>query len=172
MKTLKAPQKENKVTQDVKKDVFVSPVHQNGSAVQKQKVQKLPAFPVKPKADDFALPLVTDPVRETNVESDTAPKDLQSPSAGGPFPPTPARTFALPKIIRSVEETKVTIEQKASFEETQVDAETMESTETSFEEANGSERPPKSISSELPSSIPRQIFCSSSDFAVCGGTKI
>ncbi len=145
MKTLKAPQKESKVTQDVKKDVFVSPVHQNGSAVQKQKVQKLPAFPVKPKADDFALPLVTDPVRETNVEvlplerpvatSDTAPKDLQSPSAGGPFPPTPARTFALPKIIRSVEETKVTIEQKASFEETQVDAETMERAETSFEEA-------------------------------------
>ncbi len=145
MKTLKTPQKESKVAQDVNKDVFVSPVHQNGSAVQQQKVHKLPAFPVKPKADDFTFPQVKEPVRETNVEmlplerpvgtSDTAPKVLQSPSsADGPFPPAPARTFALPKITRSVEEKKVTIEQKASFEETQVDAETMEKTETSFEE--------------------------------------
>ncbi len=147
MKTLKTPQKESKVAQDVNRDVIVSPVHQNGAAVQQQKVQKLPSFPLKPKADDFAFPQVKEPVRETNVEvlplerpvgtSDTAPKVLQSPSADGPFPPAPARTFALPKITRSVEETKVTIEQEAnvtSFEETQVDAETMERTETSFEE--------------------------------------
>ncbi|XP_058608645.1 uncharacterized protein LOC131525270 isoform X2 [Onychostoma macrolepis] len=143
MKTLKTPQKESKVAQDVNRDVFVSPVHQNGSAVQQQKVQKLPAFPVKPKADDFAFPQVKEPVEVLPLErpvatSDTASKDLQkSPSADGPFPPAPARTFALPKITRSVEETKVSIEQKAnvtSFEETQVDAETMERAETSFEE--------------------------------------
>uniref|UniRef100_A0A9J7YY87 Uncharacterized protein n=2 Tax=Cyprinus carpio carpio TaxID=630221 RepID=A0A9J7YY87_CYPCA len=147
MKTLKTPQKESKVAQDVSRDVLVSHVHQNGSGVQQQKVQKLPAFPMKPKADDFGFPQVKELVRETNVEVlplerpvvtlDTAPKDLQSPSADGPFPPGLARTFALPKITRSVEETKVTTEQKAnvkSFEETPADAETIETTDTSFEE--------------------------------------
>ncbi len=140
MKTLKTPQKESKVAQDV----FVSPVHQNGSAVQQPKVQKLPAFPVKPNADDFALPQVKEPVRETNVEVlplerpvATSDTNLQGPSADDPFPPAPARTFDLPKITQSEEETHVNIEQKSnvtSFVETQVDAETVERTETSFEE--------------------------------------
>ncbi|XP_026086487.1 uncharacterized protein LOC113061533 isoform X2 [Carassius auratus] len=147
IKTLKTPQKQSKVIQDVNREILVSPVHQNRSAGQQQKVQKLPAFPVKPKADAFGFPQVKELVRETNVEVlpldrpvvtlDTAPKDLQSPSADGPFPPGLDRTFALPKVTRSVEETKVSTEQEAnvkSFEETQVDAETMERTETSFEE--------------------------------------
>ncbi|XP_026115149.1 uncharacterized protein LOC113093800 [Carassius auratus] len=147
IKTLKTPKKKSKVVQDVNRDVLVSPVHQSGSAGQQQKVKKLPAFPVKPKADDFGFPQVKELVRETNVEVlpldrpvitlDTAPKDLQSPSADDPSPPGLARTFAFPKITRSVEETKVSTEQKAnvkSSEETQADAETMERTETSFDE--------------------------------------
>ncbi|XP_052441146.1 uncharacterized protein LOC127979604 [Carassius gibelio] len=88
IKTLKTPKKKSKVVQDVNRDVLVSPVHQSGSAGQQQKVKKLPAFPVKPKADDFGFPQVKELVRETNVEVlpldrpvitlDTAPKDLQN----------------------------------------------------------------------------------------------
>ncbi|XP_026144986.1 uncharacterized protein LOC113119608 [Carassius auratus] len=166
IKTLKTPQKERKVVRELNRDVLVSPVHQSGSAGQQQKVKKLPAFPVKPKADDFGFPQVKELVRETNVEVlpldrpvitlDTAPKDLQSPSADDPSPPGLARTFAFPKITRSVEETKVSTEQKAnvkSSEETQADAETMERTETSFEETM--------VQEDHQSPFPRSFQCPS-----------
>ncbi|RXN14946.1 hypothetical protein ROHU_008855 [Labeo rohita] len=70
------------------------------------------------------------PVREANFEglpqerpvatSNKTPKDLQRPFADGPFPPATPRSFALPKIAQSVEETKVSVEQKEkipAFEE-------------------------------------------------------
>ncbi|KAL0195424.1 hypothetical protein M9458_008996, partial [Cirrhinus mrigala] len=128
IRSLKTPQKESsKVAKDAKRD----PVHQYGSAVQQQKVPKPPAFPRRPKADDYTFLQVQDPpVREANFEglpqerpvatSDKAPKDLQRPSADGPFPPATPRAFAFPKIAQSVEETKVSVEQKEkipAFEE-------------------------------------------------------
>ncbi|RXN07694.1 hypothetical protein ROHU_008851 [Labeo rohita] len=128
IRSLKTPQKESsKVAKDANRD----PVHQYGSAFQQQKVPKPPSFPRRPKADDYTFLQVQDPpVREANFEglpqerpvatSDKAPKDLQRPSADGPFPPATPRAFALPKIAQSVEETKVSVEQKEkipAFEE-------------------------------------------------------
>ncbi|XP_043073871.1 uncharacterized protein LOC122323836 [Puntigrus tetrazona] len=110
IKTLKTPQKKSDVAQDVNRRVSVPSVYQNGSKVQHHMVKKLSAFPVKPKADDFAFPQVKEPVRETNIE-DTAPKALLD----GAFLPAPARTFALRKNTGSVKETKVTREEMANF---------------------------------------------------------
>ncbi|RXN20229.1 protein FAM186A-like isoform X1 [Labeo rohita] len=175
IRSLKTPQKDSS---KVAKDAYRDPVHQYGSAVQQQKVPKPPAFPRRPKADDYAFLQVQDsPVREANFEglpqerpvatSDKAPKDLQRPSADGPFPPATPRAFALPKIAQSVEETKVSVEQKEkipAFEEmmahpspvrsfvlpeSKVDMEPME--RTSFEEMTA----PKDLQS--PSSRPSHV---------------
>ncbi|XP_043074298.1 uncharacterized protein LOC122324139 [Puntigrus tetrazona] len=126
IKTLKTPQKKSDVAQDVNRRVSVPSVYQNGSKVQHHMVKKLSAFPVKPKADDFAFPQVKEPVRETNIE-DTAPKALLD----GAFLPAPARTFALRKITGSVKETKVTREEMANFTSLE---EAMERTESSLKE--------------------------------------
>ncbi|KAL0165588.1 hypothetical protein M9458_037432, partial [Cirrhinus mrigala] len=146
--SLKTSQKQSsKVAKDVTRD----PVHQYGSAVQQQKVPKPPAFPRRPKADDYAFLQVQDPpVRDADFEglpqerpvatSDKAPKDLQRPSADGPFPPATPRAFAFHKIPQSFEETKVSVEQRSfvlpdiseSVDETK--GEPMEKTVTSLEE--------------------------------------
>ncbi|KAK2887212.1 hypothetical protein Q8A67_015440 [Cirrhinus molitorella] len=131
MKSLKTPLNESKLAKDVNRNILGTPVHQHESAIQQQKVQKLPALSKRPEADNFAFPQVKEPPeRDANVKdlpqerpvatSDKALKDLQRPSADGTFPPAPARAFALPKIGRSVEETKVTVEHKGkvtAFEE-------------------------------------------------------